>query len=35
MLTVNAVLGTGGDQVYWTPQLGAPLSSWDFDGEID
>jgi hypothetical protein len=35
MLTVKAVLPTGGGQVRWTPQPGAPLSSWDFDVEID
>jgi hypothetical protein len=35
MLTVKAVLPTGGGQVRWTPQHGPPLSSWDFAVEID
>ena len=35
MLTIKAVLPTGGGQVRWTPQHGPPLSSWDFDVEID
>ena len=35
MLVLKAVLPTGGGQVRWAPQLGRPVSSWDFDVEID
>lgn len=35
LLTVKAVLPTGGGQVRWTPETGAPIGSWDFDVEID
>jgi hypothetical protein len=35
MLVIKAVLPTGGGQVRWAPQRGRPLSSWDFDVEID
>jgi hypothetical protein len=35
MLTIEAVLPTGGGQVRWKPQSGPPISSWDFDVEID
>jgi hypothetical protein len=35
MLTIKAVLPTGGGQVRWKPQAGPPISSWDFDVEID
>jgi hypothetical protein len=35
MLTVKTVLPTGGGQVRWTPESGPPISSWDFDVEID
>jgi hypothetical protein len=34
-LSVRAVLPTGGGQVRWTPETRAPISSWDFDVEID
>jgi hypothetical protein len=35
MLAIKAVLPTGGGQVRWAPQHGRPVSSWDFDVEID
>jgi hypothetical protein len=35
MLTIKAVLPTGGGQVRWKPENGPPISSWDFDVEID
>ena len=35
MLVLKAVLPTGGGQVRWAPQQGRPLSSWDFEVEID
>ena len=35
MLVLKAVLPTGGGQVRWAPQPGRPVSSWDFDVEID
>lgn len=34
-LTLKAVLPTGGGQVRWRPASGPPISSWDFDVEID
>jgi hypothetical protein len=35
MLTIKAALPTGGGQVRWKPAAGPPISSWDFDVEID
>jgi hypothetical protein len=35
MLTVKAVLPTGAGQVRWRPETGPPISSKDFDVEID
>jgi hypothetical protein len=35
MLSIKAVLPTGGGQVRWKPESGPPVSSWDFDVEID
>ena len=35
MLTIKAVLPTGRGQVRWKPEAGPPISSWDFDVEID
>ena len=35
VLTLKAVLPTGGGQVRWRPESGPPIGSWDFDVEID